>query len=287
MLQTIREYAAEQLRAHDELQQIRRRHAEYYVEFVGHARRHLRGPDARVWFDRLGCDHDNLRSVVEWGETTWQRSQGSGDAAESALALDLIARLVEAAAFFWMVRGHLRYARDCVDRLVARAPRGTETRARSLVRASALTRYMGDHSVALRLGEEGLALWRAIGDQRQIAIALARVADAAGRLGELDRARALLDDSVALSGDGRCLTELEHPIVITRASAAWVCGDLESAQSLFEHGLALGRADGDPHTTFLSLRFLGLLAHRRGDPVYGQALFAESLRLAYQLDDDP
>jgi non-specific serine/threonine protein kinase len=104
-------------------------------------------------------------------------------------------------------------------------------------------------------------------------------------LGEPARARALLEESQELSGDARHAADLEHPIVLILAMATKSAGDPEGARALFEESLALGRADGDIHTTLASLRHVGTLALQRGELKLAGRLFAESLGLAWELVD--
>jgi non-specific serine/threonine protein kinase len=184
-----------------------------------------------------------------------------------------------------MLRGHLVQGRQLVDRLMVRAPGGTPAHARALLVAGGLSNYVGDGAAALRLAEEGLAEWRALGDTRHIALALARMGEALGIFGDLDRARAVLGQSETLSGDARLLEDLEHPFSQLLTRAAWQAGNLETTRVLAQQSLALGRADGDLHTTLSALRYLALIAQRQMDIQQAQQLHAEALRCAHQLGD--
>src|SRR4029079_8486831 len=61
MLETIREYAAERFKDPE----IRRRHAEYFLALAEDAAPHLLRGDPKLWLDRLGSDHDNLRAALD------------------------------------------------------------------------------------------------------------------------------------------------------------------------------------------------------------------------------
>ncbi len=66
LLETIREFALEQLRVHGEEEQLRQRHYAAYLQCFRTADRHLRGPDAALWFARLELEQDNLRAAFQW-----------------------------------------------------------------------------------------------------------------------------------------------------------------------------------------------------------------------------
>src|SRR4051812_32458234 len=60
MLETIREYASEQLEASGELETLRDRHLQHYLTFAEAANAKLRGPRQAEWFDHLERENDNL-----------------------------------------------------------------------------------------------------------------------------------------------------------------------------------------------------------------------------------
>jgi predicted ATPase len=66
MLETIGEYAAECLAERGELEELRRRHAEYYLELARSVEDLIRTPRAAALLDQLERDHDNLRAALDW-----------------------------------------------------------------------------------------------------------------------------------------------------------------------------------------------------------------------------
>src|SRR5207244_6582058 len=63
MLETVREYAADQL-AQEETGPLVRAHAEYFLGLAEEADVELRGPHQIRWFQRLELEHDNLRTAL-------------------------------------------------------------------------------------------------------------------------------------------------------------------------------------------------------------------------------
>jgi predicted ATPase/class 3 adenylate cyclase len=66
MLETIGEYALERLEESAEAEEVRRRHAEYYLEQARAVERLIRSPQAAGALDRLERDHGNLRVALRW-----------------------------------------------------------------------------------------------------------------------------------------------------------------------------------------------------------------------------
>ncbi len=66
LLETIREFALEQLRAQGEEQMIRQRHYVVYLDFARVADSYVRTPAATPWLARLKSEQDNLRAALQW-----------------------------------------------------------------------------------------------------------------------------------------------------------------------------------------------------------------------------
>ena len=97
MLETIREYAHEQLRASNEIEAAQRIHAAYVLALAEAAEAALTGPQQTEWLTRLEAEHDNLRAVLGWATAC--------DEAETAL------RLAGSLWRFWQMHGHVREGR--------------------------------------------------------------------------------------------------------------------------------------------------------------------------------
>ena len=69
MLETIREFGLEQLAAADEERSVRRRHLDWFADFVEHCQPSGFGPDGPAWIDRLAAELDNFRAAMTWSVT--------------------------------------------------------------------------------------------------------------------------------------------------------------------------------------------------------------------------
>jgi predicted ATPase/DNA-binding CsgD family transcriptional regulator len=75
MLESLREYAAEQLTSHAEAEETRARHAEYYADLATEFEALLGLSEERTWFLRVGRHHADLRAALDYclgaGRDAW------------------------------------------------------------------------------------------------------------------------------------------------------------------------------------------------------------------------
>jgi predicted ATPase/class 3 adenylate cyclase/uncharacterized protein HemY len=104
------------------------------------------------------------------------------------------------------------------------------------------------------------------------------------RLGRYERARGLLEESLALFSQRDDLSE-RALILSNLGSVAEAFGSYEQAQKLHEESLVLRRGIGDRWATALSLNNLGNLAYRLGEYPKAKSLYQESLALKKEIGD--
>jgi predicted ATPase/transcriptional regulator with XRE-family HTH domain len=102
LLETLREFALEQLQAHGEQEIMRRRHYLAYLHLFRSGNSHLRGAEATSWFAHLDLEHDNLRAALQWTLDTARYTD--------------TAWLLIAAEFFLAIQGHRYEASRWIER---------------------------------------------------------------------------------------------------------------------------------------------------------------------------
>jgi predicted ATPase/DNA-binding SARP family transcriptional activator len=68
MLETIRQHAHDKLREAGEGEVLQQRHLAYFVELAERAEPNLRAFDMVMWLDRLDEEHDNIRTALAWAK---------------------------------------------------------------------------------------------------------------------------------------------------------------------------------------------------------------------------
>ena len=175
MLETIREFGLERLAEHDETEPSSEAHADYFLALAERAEPELTGPAQAVWLDRLEAEHANVRAALRW-------ALGDGD---PVVAL----RLVGALWHFWQVRGHVGEGRAWAEEAWRPGDRRpTVARGRALRAAGLLAEYHGDYDRAVVWHEEAAAVWRELGDERNLARTLDHLGNCAHDRGDLTTA---------------------------------------------------------------------------------------------------
>lgn len=279
MLETVRDYALEQLAASGELEEMQRRHADYFVMLAEGAEPIVRGP-RRLWWDRLEAEHDNMRAVL-----AWSRTEPSG---VSGL------RLAVALAGFWQRRGHMSegygwltsaVAQREVDVSVAPSRRSYHRlRAYALDALGVFARFLGAPDDIQALFEESLALFQTLDDRAGRLEVLGDLGMLLVQRGAFGRGQVVLEEGLALArelGQGSAIAESLFYLGHLR----YAQGDAGRASELWEEGVHLVRPTEDPLCYTMLLVRLSVVALDQGDYERAGAHLAESLRLLREQGD--
>jgi predicted ATPase/DNA-binding CsgD family transcriptional regulator len=248
MLDSMREFAREQLVATGELDAARRRHAAVFLDLAEQAEPELIGPAQARWLGLLEQEHGNLRGALAW-------------AAEQVDGTTLL-RLSSAVWRFWWMCGHLREGERWLEQALASS----------------------ELAGALRAGEPADALGSAGLTDALRARALDGYGTIKQGLGDYEHARRLLEAALAVARLAQD-RPTEASALVHLGMGAQLQGDDQRAADLFESGLAVYREAGDAWGSALALRSLGLARRRLGDPAAAEHCLAEAIELFRAVGD--
>ncbi len=312
MLETIRQYAAEQLESSEEGAELRRRHRDHMIVIAGRIHRLIVRSPRPTWAEicPMLVLLDELQANV-WAAVRWSAEVGEP---ESALQLLVLLRWPTIAG------GRFTPADEWLDRLLSVEPAVLPPRVRgdALVLRGQVAFGQGDPVTAQRACTAAAELCRTTGLHGPLSGALAILAWVAIYQRRPDRARCLLDEALeavrrvddpwhemvirsmegtfALS-EGRAKEsqrsfeaalaiahELDNhwatPVaLIGLAQVAWMRGDLAEARSHYEQALDLLKDITAHWQTITCLSGLGRIALAQGDLATARARLIESLRL--------
>jgi predicted ATPase len=274
MLETIREYATEQLQESPEEAAVQARHAQYFLRLAEEAEPHLDSPtEWETWLERLEPEEANLRVALAWCEARQDRM-------ESGL------RLAGVLSWYWFLRGSLHEGRTWLEALLEHSPSSDRSVVRGLALSGAgrLAFFEGDFAAAARQEEEALSIAHEVGDKRLLANAGFLLGMVRVYQGDIEAARSLLEESLSLFKQlGYAQGEAMKLLVL--GITAYRSGDLATARTHLEESLRLFQEQGDVLHASTVLSALQGIASTQGDQKLGRSLHQQSLSLMQQAHD--
>lgn len=276
VLETVRDFAWEQLRMGGEEAHARRAHAMYFLELAEIAAPHISGSQQLEWLNRLESDIANLRAAL--------------DTLFNPRDLQQALRLAGALGPFWRRHGHFREGRAWLDRLLASLPAGespevsTGTRARAYSAAGELAWVQGDFSRAVELHGAARDLFERTGDGRGVAFSLYHLANGAKLQGDMALAVKRYEESLTryeALADPWGTAALRH----ASANQALDAGDFARAEALLSSGIEMIRKPGDRWLLGASLANLGMSVAWQGDHARAVPFLDEALALMRKLGE--
>jgi predicted ATPase len=271
MLETLREFALEQLDASTEAAEVRLRHAELFRAEAEATEPLLLVPAERApGMAQLERSQDNVRVALEW-------SLGGGG------ALDVGVAIAGALGWFWLMSGRLEEGRSWFEQLLAHRPAEDRSQAwGKVLHGAALVLWgLGRFSEASVREEAAVAILRADRDGRWLAYGLALLGQVRANQARLTEARQLFEEALAVwpRVERTYGQPFDAYLRYYLGSAALVQGDADAARALFDASLSALEAAGDDTGRAVVLGALGREAAHRGDHAEARARLGEGVPL--------
>jgi predicted ATPase/DNA-binding NarL/FixJ family response regulator len=265
LLETIRQYAREQLEVRGELEATARQHATYFLQLAERAEGELLGSNQTEWLDRLEAESDNLRAALR----LVAELEDPGPELRLAAALDR----------FWYLRGYLDEGKAAIDHALDRASAvHAPLTARLLAGAARFAGAFGDWSTARALLESSLAAWTDVTDPVARIEVVGQLALAHQRAGNRAQALALARENAKHAADLAdrralaCALEVLGEVTVSQ-------GNYLRARSHFADCLALAHTDGARSVVATCLEGLAVVSAARGASERAVRIAAAATRL--------
>ncbi len=266
MLETIRQYAEFKMFASEEVEDVKNRHRDWFMQLAEEAEPKLRTGEQVTWLNQLELEHDNLRAAMNWSMEQKH--------IEQAL------RIPSALAYFWEIHGHEEEGRNWFKQSLemdedtkkkypfawATAVDGHfslsvytpnikqyQTRmeealdiflkhgdffrvGRILYHLAAFPAFAGDLETAKSTFQEGLNAYQTINDQWGVGECIHCIAHMAEQQGNEEEAHTLFYQSLEVLKPIGDRWSLFHPMVDT-AEIALYKGELNKARMILEESI--------------------------------------------------
>jgi predicted ATPase/DNA-binding CsgD family transcriptional regulator len=279
MLETVREYALDQLEASGEVESMRAAHAAWCVDLAEAARplsssyqpdpHNLR--DQPQWLTRFDSELGNLRAGIGW----MLQSRDSHS----------VLRLLGATDEYWTQRPHHAEVYRWLETALAASPAGpSRVRADALSPACSVAAWLGESVAAIAHAEEALAIGRALGHSFILGRAWYNLGDAWESAGDGAHAATAYAQAVPL------FRELALPAWLAAAlgdlgdKLVW-SGDVEAAAPMLDEALAIHRHVGYRWGIARGLGQIAIAALAQGDHGRAAGLLSESFAIANEIGD--
>jgi predicted ATPase len=284
LLETIREFALEQLRAQGEEYVLRERHYAAYLEFARTANRYIRSPESASWLARLQPEQDNIRAALHWTldeqryadmawliiavcwfwhtDTWYETSTWIAQLLPHRMTLDIDLRLALMIRLFyveWIPEAFQpleRWKAEVLELLDACPNMHLHAAAWHPI---ALTYYTTDYPRAVAGWERGIACARAAGDAPEV---------------DVRRFCLLIDHRFALAY-----------MLWAYANALVNQGEFEQALPMLLESRDIFQQRGSRYELSISLGTLGMLALLQGDLARAYAQLQEAVTFATEFNN--
>ena len=276
MLETIREFALEQLSRAHEIGSAQRVHADYYLSFAEKAATELTGADQKTWLQSLDREQNNLRAALHW--------------AIEHRELEITQRIAGALQPFWLRRGHWSEGRRWLEDSLAmesHSPPNQVARANALYGAGMLARFQGDFARARMLCEQSLEIYRALADQTGVLKTLAQLCRIPNAPANPGATKAFMAEAASL------IETLPDSVVKGEAYTDIAFAMLDVSDPQFHPEVArymseserIHRAFNNQSGLALAILHQGFRALFEGNLTLARSRYEESERLALELGD--
>ena len=264
------QYTKEHLQARDDAEQVRQRHAMYFLKLVKQGSEGLKYHDQLFWHRWFDEELDNVRAALEWSLS----STGS----------DIGPQLTAAMVWYWRTHGFHPEAQLWLEQALSLAQDISSVRVELLTGLGLCRVASGNTPLAAQPLEEAIEMCKHLNDKALTASVMHASTQPLRARGDYDAAK------------GRCLTALAirqelgdtFGTVMAYGSLADILslqGDYESAGTYYERCVAFMREKGDLQQVSTGLDGWAMVSYHLGRLQEAAAMAEEGLSLATQVGD--
>lgn len=265
MLETLRQYGSEKLKASGEFDFISGKHLDFYSEFVSNAMEKIRKSDSLNWLKKIDSENGNTERALNWYSENPSFTDGL--------------KLISALSFYWQIRGNISEGTRWFEfALKMKAENNVREFGNIFSFAGSFARLRGEFDNARKLLNDSIEFWRENGNEKGVNDSLSRLGILEFDESNFGKAIEIYEqclDFYRKSGDKLSASR----VLNNMANAISSIGDSDRAFLMLQECLKIRRELGDNIGVSSSLDNLGVLAFENEDYLKAEELFRESLEI--------
>jgi non-specific serine/threonine protein kinase len=303
-LESIHEYAREQLEQFQVADQFRKRHAEYFSSFAEKAEPEVFKDEQAEWFSRINSEKDNLRTAINWAydhdypelslriiSALWQYWYNRGQFTEvmtwinrglihaETIPASLHVKVLNTAAYFAFTTGN--YENEFGEKAIHIAREGGDKKNLAWAlfnKGLNLTAFPEMHIEGTKYCMEALLLFKELDDQPGISIAYNALGEFSRMNGDYEEAELLYQKGVQSSSE---YGDLHRKSILlgNLSQIAFYHGDYDNAEKYALEEISICRDIKNNSSLAASLAVFAGPISVRGDPERAARLMSASINL--------
>jgi non-specific serine/threonine protein kinase len=274
LLQTVREYAAEQL-THLPLPALHERHLDYYVQWFAQADQQWRTDQRDQWFKELNHLLADVQAVLSWAL----------DQPRPAGVVEKATQIVNILVIYLRLMGQVSLARQWLTKALQQQTKLPVPLQIALLNQTGwINQLMGQYDHAQKCHQQALVLAEQLEDTNPLISTLTFMGTMAGRMGNYQEADRLLSQCAMYqrqNGQWPSLGITLNNLAIT----AKYLKEYERAAAILRESIALKEAEGDKMGVAYGLSNLANLAAIQENYPEAVRLHLQSLNIKIELND--
>ena len=271
-LETLREFAYEKLKESAELNYMQEKYFDYFLQLAQNAKIGFQqGGNQAHSLNLMEIEKDNLRSGLTW-------------VCASPTRVDRAMQLGLALSGFWRTRGYFTEARQWIEKILSLDTSPTSMRARLLTHASDFASAQGDYENAHVFAEEGLKIFKSLGDEAGIYYSMDFLAKLSGMQGDYAHAAELLEKVLEYRRRANEIVPLTKTLN-NLGIALRRLGNNERARDIYTESIALSKKIGNLMSLAHSLNGLAEIYSNLNEYENAANLQREGLKIRHELGD--
>jgi tetratricopeptide (TPR) repeat protein len=280
LLETIRAFAAEQLHAGGEVPAVRKAHADYFLTFTRQVEADIKGNAQVAAVHRARRDNANTQAAIQWLVSSARA--GDGESLEKGLLLTGYLN------WFWHMSAQHITSRVILDVLLGLASDCAPSRGRAgaLLSSAMISTVTGEWDRCLNDALAARSDALAVDDAIAAAEAVMFVGYCRLHNGQMEEARAALDDAIARSANG--VAESNMTIAMTmKGMVLFATGEIDAGIALVEESRVMAERRDDHELRGVAMSFLAQMTLAKGDHAQAVALYRDALVSLELVGDRP